>query len=460
MSGNGNDGRYDLIIIGGGPAGYLAAERAAGAGQTVLLAEEEHLGGVCLNWGCIPTKTLLHSAKVYHAAAHAERFGVTVRDVRYDLAGIMAWKREVVQTQRGGVEKLMKRGGVTVVSGRARLAGRDAVSVEGRTYRGRNVLIAAGSAPVRLPIPGADGPTVHTSREILDLERLPSGVAVIGGGVIGLEFASYFSLLGIPVTVIEMLPEILPSFDRDIGALLRRAMPDVTFLTGSKVESVAGGAVSVAGGGAGENGANSTVRVEADLVLMAAGRRPNVTDLGLQEAGIDFDAGGVRVDERMRTNVPGILAAGDVTGRSLLAHSAYRMAEVAVSTVTGGTDRMRYDAIPWVVYSEPEVAGVGLTEAQAAARGRPVESVKVPLRINGRYMAEHGDEPGICKVMVDRETGVLAGMAMVGGHCSEIIYGAAAMLESELRVRDIREIVFPHPTVSEVIRDAVWRLRV
>ena len=449
---------FDVIIIGGGPAGYLAAERVGAKGLSVLLLEKDHLGGVCLNRGCIPTKTLLHSAKLYHSIKNAERYGVSAQDIRYDLSRAMAWKQRVIETLRRGVESQMKRHHVTVMQSVGTFKDRNTVVADGVDYRGRSLVIASGSSSVRLPIKGAEDHRVLTSAQALEIESLPRRMVIIGGGVIGCEFASYFSMVGAEVTVIELLPEIIPNLDPDIGALLREAMPEVSFHVGSRVEEITGGSASKEGLTVTFSNEEGRDSLDADAVLMAVGRAPNTGELGLDAIGLDFNRSGITVNETMQTNVPGVFAVGDVNGRSLLAHSAYRMAEVAARTICGQSDQMRYHAVPWVVYTHPEVAGVGLTEREAARQGRRIEVRTLALRINGRFFAEHGNDPGICKVIADADTGVLLGVQIVGTPGSEIIHGAAAMIEAELRVRDIREIVFPHPTVSEVIKDALWAM--
>jgi len=443
---------YDLIVLGGGPAGYLAAERAGAQGKSVLLVEEEQLGGVCLNWGCVPTKSLLHSAKLYSAAKSGAPFGVAADEVRFDLTAAMKWKEEVVVTLRSTVERLMKRHRVTVVQGRGSLRDSRTVHVGGSLYRGRNLLIATGSEPAELPVPIEDGAPVVESRELLDMAELPERPIIVGGGVIGMEFASFFHMLGLPVTVVEMMPEIVPNLDADIGSQLRRSLSGVDFHLASRVEAVTGKGIRLTG----EKGERE---IGGDAILVSVGRRPRTRDIGLAEANIDHDRSGVRVDERMQTSVPGVFAAGDVTGRSLLAHSAYRMAEVAVNTICGRPDRMRYGAVPWVLYSHPEAAGVGLSERAAGEQNVPVTTAKLPLKANGRFLAENGKAPGFCKVLADPATERLLGVQMLGEGCSELIFGAAAMIEAELRIRDIKEIIFPHPTVSEAVRDAMWGLK-
>jgi dihydrolipoamide dehydrogenase len=442
---------YDILIIGSGPGGYVAAERAGARGKSVLLAEKEHLGGVCLNDGCIPTKTLLHSAKIFYQSHHSEQFGVIGSGVRYDFVQAMKWKEQVVSNSRKGVEYLMKRCGATVLYGEAKLLDPNTIDVNGTKYHGVQVIIATGSSPSIPSIQGIDHPSVMTSKEMLGMDTLPKSVVIIGGGTIGVEFASYFRMIGVPVTVIEMMGELLPNFDPDIGSLLRKNLSDVTFHLSSKVQSVDSDGVHFMKG-------EESLVVPADRVLLAAGRTPNTGDIGLDALHIQYDKNGIHVDEGMRTNIPNVYAIGDVTGKSILAHSAFRMGEVAVHRICGEEDRMRYDAVPWVVYTSPEVAGVGLSETEAKSQGRSIKAASVPMRANGRFFAEHGNEKGICKVIADKETDVICGVFMVGGVCSEIIFGAAAMIDKKLRIDEIKKIIFPHPTVSEMIKDTIWEM--
>ncbi len=460
-----------VLIIGGGPAGYLAAERAGArlqAGEAaeggVVLVEQDEIGGVCLNAGCVPTKTLLHSAKLYEQARHSERFGVTAGEVRYDLGAAMAWKQNVIDTLKKGVRASLKKHGVTIVPGHAELIDRSTVQVGDERYTAEKIIIATGSSSARPPIPGLDAAV--TSTELLQISEVPERLAIIGGGYIGMEFASYFSRIGTEVHVIEMMDEIIPFTDGELSKTLRTSMKGVTFHLDCKVERVDGGTVhfTSAGSANGAGAAESAASVEADLVLVAIGRRPNLDGIGLDAAGVEYDRSGIRVDDHMRTNLPGVYAAGDVTGRSLLAHSAYRMAEVAVNHVfggrpgAGGDDHMRYHAIPWVVFTTPEVAGCGMTEEQARTAGLDPVTAKLTMKASGRYLAEHPTERGFVKVVVNRSDRRLLGVHMIGSGCSEQIFGAAMAVEAELRVEDIREIVFPHPTSSEVFRDAMWEI--
>ncbi len=458
---------YDTIILGGGPAGYLAAERLAHRGLGVLLIERGHLGGTCLNWGCVPTKTLLHGAKQLVHAKEAAAVGLRTGELSLDWPTLQTWKQSVVEGLRGGLKSEMKRLRIEVAAGEGELLAPGRVRVrpaDGSApvdHEARSVLIATGSTPVMPPIPGAgDNPRVVDSTGLLALSDVPKRLTVIGGGVIGVEFASLFSALGTQVTVVEMLDEIVPFMDREQAPLLRRALKGVTFRLGCRVERIEGGSTFFA------TAPGEVESVEADCVLMAVGRRPATTGWGAEAAGLDATPKGVAVDNRQRTNLPGVWAAGDVTGRSLLAHTAYRMAEVAVADIAASlagaepsTDRMRYHAIPWVVYSLPEAAGVGRTEQDCIAAGHQVRTATVPMKRSGRFIAEHGFKaPGAVKLVAEAGTGRILGLHAVGAYASEWIWGGAVLIEQELRVRDVRELVLPHPTVCELVRDAAWAL--
>lgn len=443
--------QYDLIVIGSGPGGYIAAQRAGTLGKKVLLIEKEHYGGVCTNKGCIPTKSLLGSAKTYEHAKNGSLFGVDAKDIAFNLKSAMAHKQDTVETLRGGIEFLMKSAKVETVFGEAKALDAHRVEVNGTIHECSYLIIATGSSAFVPPIPGSDLPHVLTSDDILEIESLPSELVVIGGGVIGVEFASFFSMVGVKVTVIEMLDEILPMADAEFGKLARRAMKDVTFNLGCKVEKITENSVVYT------DAKGERKELTAEKILMSVGRRPNIA--GLEALGLKIEKGAVVVDEQMRTSLPTVYAIGDVNGKSLLAHSASRMADVAVSTIFGKGMKMRYDAIPWVVYSNPEIAGCGLTEAQAKERGYEVLVHTAQGRQSGRFLAEQGKRaPGMIKVVADKESGVILGVHLLGPYSSEIIWGVAAILEAELRIQDVKEIVFPHPSVSELLKDAVFAL--
>jgi dihydrolipoamide dehydrogenase len=443
--------QYDLIIVGSGPGGYIAAERAGEHGMSVLLVERGELGGVCTNSGCIPTKSLLNSAKQYAHAREGAQFGVETSGVTFNLGTAMKWKQETIKTLRSGIAFLMKKSKVEIIQGEAQFTGERMIRVNGEDFEGTNLIIATGSSPVIPPIPGADKPNVLTSKQILEIEQIPKSLVIVGGGVIGVEFASMFSAIGSEVTVIEAVDEILPLADRDIAKLMRKTMKQISFKTGSTVTEILDDAVVYT------DKKGETQRIAADLVLMSVGRKPNTA--GCREIGIDVGRSGIKVDEYMRTNIPRVYAIGDVNGRSQLAHSASRMAEVAVSHIIGTPEIMRYHAVPWAVYSQPEAAGCGLTEQEAEAQGIKFKSASMQMRSNGRFLAEHGKRAsGLCKVIAEEDTGVIIGIHLLGAVSSEMIFGAAAFIEAELRVQDVREIIFPHPSVSEVIKEICTQL--
>ena len=445
---------FDVIVIGAGPAGYIAAERVGQAGRTALLIErEEHLGGVCLNWGCIPTKTLLASAKVYYQATHGEAYGVHVEQASFQLEKAMARKSQVQNQLRQGIRGLMKKYGVEVVQGEAKIVAKDAVVVGDTTYRASNILVCTGSRPARPPIPGIDLPHVVDSNGFLELTELPARLVVIGGGVIGVEFACFAASVGVDVQVIEMAPEITPGIDTDVAKTLRQELSKkgVNFSLGARVSEITADGVRYV------DAKGEQAQAAADCVLVCTGRVPNTEHLGLEACGVAVERGGIVIDSQCRTNVPGIYAAGDCTGKVMLAHVGSRQAEVAVNTMLGRRDTMRYQAIPAVIYTSPEVAAVGMTEAEAKRLGIPVDSAKMPLQANGRFLAEF-EGRGLCKVVVHRDTRQVLGVHLIGASCSEIIHGAATMVETETRVQELAEIIFPHPTVSEVVRDTVFQL--
>lgn len=445
---------YDLIVIGGGPGGYEAAAHAARMGKRVALIEERRLGGVCLHEGCIPTKVFLRTSKFLADCRRAARYGVRLSEARLDMAALQERKARIVATLARGVENLLERSGVTVIRGRGRLAGRNRVRVNGATEEARNILLAMGSRPALPPIPGIDSSRVLNSTTVLELAEAPRRLAVIGAGYIGMEFASFFAEAGTEVTVFDILPEISAAPDRDVARRLAEsaARAGVRFELGSRICRIEGSTVHYRD----KDGAQKTLA--ADYVLNATGRVPVVEDAGLEEAGIDFDARGIRTSELGKTNVPGVWACGDVTGRMLLAHAATREGIVAVNNMFGIKDRIRYEAIPAVIYTHPEVASVGPTEEQLREQG--IEYVKsvVPMGIAGRFLIENEGGSGFVKVLAGARYGNLLAVHALGDGASEFIFGAACMIETEMRAGDLREIVFPHPTISEALKEAIVRV--
>lgn len=452
---------FDLIVLGGGPAGYLGAERAAHAGLKTCVIEKRALGGVCLNEGCIPSKALLNSAKIYEHAKEGAKYGVTAEGVKLDQKAVVTRRGKVVRMLVSGVGAKMKAAGVTVVKEEGTIAGREngefKILAGGKAYTATKLLIATGSSALVPPIPGVReniGDFVLTNREVLELPEVPKNFVIIGGGVIGLEMAAYYCVAGANVTVVEMLDHIAGPTDREISTMLQKeyAKKGVDFKLNTKVVAVEPGKVVCEADG-------KKIEIPADKVLLSIGRRANTANIGLETIGVELNRGVIVVDENCRTNVEGVYAAGDCIGGIMLAHTAYREAEVAVNTMLGKKDKMRYHANPSVIYTHPEVASCGMTEEEAKQKGIDVEINKLSMRYAGRFVAENEGEDGICKILVNKKHRNVVGVHMLGNSSSEAIWGAAAIIESEMRVKDVKEIIFPHPTVSEIIREVIWEFK-
>ncbi|SHI66865.1 dihydrolipoyl dehydrogenase [Bacteroides stercorirosoris] len=451
--------KYQVAIIGGGPAGYTAAEAAGKAGLSVVLFEKQSLGGVCLNEGCIPTKTLLYSAKTYDAARHASKYAVSVTEVSFDLPKIIARKQKVVRKLVLGVKGKLTAHGVNIVQGEAAIIDKNTVQCGGETYECENLILCTGSETFIPPIPGTDSVPFWTHRDALDNKELPASLAIIGGGVIGIEFASFFSSLGVQVTVIEMLDEILGGMDKELSALLRAeyAKRGIKFMLSTKVVSIA-----EASSGEGQpqvqinyENAEGTGAVLADKLLMSVGRRPVTKGFGLENLDLrKMERGNICVNERMQASVPGVYVCGDLTGFSLLAHTAVREAEVAVHTILGKEDAMSYRAIPGVVYTNPEIAGVGQTEEALQIKGIHYRVVKLPMAYSGRFVAENEGVNGVCKLLISDDETIL-GAHVLGNPASEIITLAGMAIELKLTTTEWKKIIFPHPTVSEIFKEAL-----
>ncbi len=452
---------YDLIVLGGGPAGYNAAEKAAHAGLKTLVIEGRALGGVCLNEGCVPTKTLLYSAKIYDYAKHSAEYGVNFTGATIDHAKVVERKGRVVNMLVGGIGATLKKAGVDVVMEKGEILGRGAegftVKAGDKEYKGKQLLICTGSTAAVPPIPGlreavASG-FAMTNREILDMTKIPEKLVVIGGGVIGLEMASYFNSVGSKVTVIEMLDHIAGPTDREISNILQKnyKKKGIEFLLSAKVTSVGTNCVNYEMDG-------KQLSAPADCVLVSIGRRAMTEGIGLENIGVLTNRGAIVTDETGRTNISGVWAAGDVNGKSMLAHTAYREGEVCVNNMLGKKDMVHYNSIPSVIYTNPEVASVGETTETIKEKGLDAKVQSFTLKYSGRYIAENEGGDGIVKIIIGNEHRNILGVHMIGNYASEIIYGAAMMVEKQMRVENVQKMVFPHPTVCEVIREGLFQM--
>lgn len=452
---------YDIIIIGAGPGGYEVAVEAAHAGKTVLVIEKQALGGTCLNEGCIPTKCLCHSAEVLDEVREAAVLGINAGDVTFDINAAMTRKDAVLDGLRAGIAGLMKMPGITFVEGEAKFVPGDAHKVvvtpltgetEGAVYEGKTVFIAVGSVTKFLPIPGNHSNRVVTSKEMLQLDHVPERLVIIGGGVIGLEFAGIYNSFGSQVTVVEYCKEILPAFDRDLAKRLRTSLKKkgITFEVGAAVTEVRDGETE------------STVvyeqkgkvkEVPADVVLMAVGRGANVAALNLEEAGIEFTPRGIVVDENMQTNVPGVYAVGDVNGLCQLAHAATFQSYRALNHVLGHGDKIDLNIIPAAVFTTPEAAMVGLTEEACEAKGIQYKALKSMYRANGRALSMAAEE-GLVKILVataSEAEGAILGAHILGAHASDMIHEIAVLMNKDARIADLADMVHAHPSLSEII---------
>jgi len=449
---------YDLVVIGSGPGGYIAAIRAAQLGMRVASVEKDKtLGGTCLNIGCIPSKALLESSEHYFALKHLlPAHGIVVGDVTLDLAKMLARKDTVVRTLTRGVEGLYKKHKITWVRGTARIAAADRVEVSGtesQTLTTQRILVATGSAPIELPMARFDGVRIISSTEALSLPAVPARMIVIGGGAIGLEMGSVWSRLGTEVLVVEMLDRLLPGMDTKMAKLLQRSLEKqgLRFKLGTTLKgaTVANDGVDVTlAAGDGES------RERCDVVLVAVGRRPYTEGLGLAEAGVRLDERGrVIVDQRFATNVPGIFAIGDVIPGLMLAHKAEEEGVAAVELMAGGAGHVSYDAIPNVVYTNPEFASVGFSEEECARRGLAVRIGSFPYSANGRARGM-GETDGAVKVIADATTDRVLGIHIVGPHASDVIAEAALAMEFSASAEDIGRAVHAHPTLAEALKEA------
>lgn len=447
--------KYDVAIIGGGPAGYTAAERAAAGGLSTILFEKNALGGVCLNEGCVPTKTLLYSAKVYDTIKHASKYAVSAENATFDFPKIIARKNKVVKKLTAGIRMKMNEHGVVVVVGEAEIKGRAAdgtltIASGEETYEAANLLICTGSESVIPPIPGLAETEYWTSREALLSKERPASLVIIGGGVIGMEFASFFNSMGTEVHVVEMLDKILGPMDCELSAMLQAeyAKRGVKFYLGHKVTAVHEGEVTVEKEG-------ETFTIQGEKVLLSVGRRPVTKGFGLETIAPEPFRNGIKVNEFMQTSIPNVYACGDITAFSLLAHTAVSEAEVAVKHILGKAGAgMSYKAIPGIVYTNPEIAAVGKTEEELQAEGIPYTVKKIPMAFSGRFVAENEQGNGVCKLILAEDETII-GAHLLGNPASELIVIAGIAIEKGMKADELKAICFPHPTVGEIIKEGL-----
>lgn len=444
--------KYQVAIIGGGPAGYTAAEAAGKAGLSVVLFEKNSLGGVCLNEGCIPTKTLLYSAKVYDYTRHASKYAVGVSESSFDLAKIVSRKAKVVRKLVLGIKAKLAAHQVHIVNGEAYIEDSHTVRCGEDIYECEHLILCTGSQTVIPPIPGIDKVPYWTHREALDNKELPCSLAIVGGGVIGMEFASFFSSLGVQVTVVEMLDEVLKGIDGEIASALRAeyAKKGIKFLLKTKVTGLSQDESGICVHYQNEEGEGS---VCADRLLMSVGRRPVTEGFGLENLKLEqTERRCIRVDSHLQSSVPGVYVCGDLNGVSLLAHTAVKEAEIAVKHILGEAEAMSYRAIPGVVYTNPEVASVGKTEEDLQAEGISYKVVKLPMAYSGRFVAENEGVNGTLKVLVG-DNDIVLGVHILGNPASELIVLGGMMVEEQRTLSYFKRFVFPHPTVGEIFRE-------
>lgn len=443
---------YDIAVIGGGPGGYVAAIKAAREGKKVCLVEKANLGGVCLNEGCIPTKTLLKTANMLDEIRHAAEFGIVGLDVAkagVDMNALQARRKKVISTLVGGVKGLVRGNKITLVEAEAKFVDAHTVEAGGKKVTAEYFIIATGSDVLTPPFIALEGKNnLLTSREALTIEKVPASIAIIGGGVIGIEFASLLNKLGSNVSVIELLPDIMPMVDPEVSGMAKKRLEKagIKFYMQAKVSKVKDNAVIFEQGGKEQS-------VKADAVLMAVGRVPHTAGLNAEGIGIEFDRMAIKTDDFLRTNIPNIYCIGDVNGKVMLAHVASHEGMVAVMNILGHKAKMDYNRIPSCIYLDPEIACIGLTEAQAKATGKAVKIGKFNMAGNGKSLVE-GDTDGLVKVILDAEFGEILGLHMYGKHATDMIAEMSVAMTLEATADEIIESIHPHPTVSEAIPEA------
>jgi dihydrolipoamide dehydrogenase len=455
------DTNFDVIVVGAGPGGYVTAIRAAQLKLKVAIIEKTHLGGICLNWGCIPTKALLRTAEIYHYMKHPEAYGLSAKDVSFDLAKVVARSRGVSKQLNRGVGHLLKKNKVTVVDGAAKLTGPGKLTVtkDGQAvgdFSAKHIILATGARPRALPGIEPDGELIWTYFEAMVPKVMPKSLLVIGSGAIGIEFASFYRTLGAEVTVVEILPRILPVEDEEIAKLARKQLEKqgMTIVTGAKVTGIKKAAASVTA--TIEDAKGKVSQLTVDRVISAVGVQGNVEDLGLETTKVKTDRGTIVTDDFSRTHEPGIYAIGDVAGPPMLAHKAEHEGVVCIEKIAGFGDPHPIDPlkIPGCTYCHPQIASVGLTEAKAKAAGHQVKVGRFPFMGNGKAIAL-GETDGLVKTVFDAGTGQLLGAHMVGAEVTELIQGYTIAMGLETTEAELIHTVFPHPTLSEMMHESV-----
>ena len=445
---------YDIAIIGGGPGGYVAAIRAAQLRLSVAIVEQEEIGGLCLNWGCIPSKALLRNAEILSLVHRADEFGIHFDNLTVDYGKAVDRSRQVVKRLVGGLKSLMKRYGIDLIEGCASLPGPGRISVNGaQEIEAANIIVATGARNKAIPSLPVDGERIITTREALALREVPERVAIVGGGAAGVEFAHLWSTYGSRISIIEALPRLLPNEDPEISQVLENSFrkQGIDIMTGARVQ-----ASEFTNGVATLTVAtdDSTSEVHCDKALVAVGLEANVTGTGLDALGIEMRNGFILVDDVMRTNLPNVYAVGDVTGAPLLAHTAFAQGHVAAETIAGlPTTRIVPENIPRATYCQPQVASVGLTEAQARERGMEIKVGKFPFMASGKALG-HGDREGFIKVVAGAEYGEILGAHMIGPDVTELLGEVSVAQALDATIEDIGLAVHPHPTLSEALKEA------
>lgn len=447
---------YDVAIIGGGPAGSNAAEYASVNGLSAILFEKNSVGGVCLNEGCVPTKTLLYSAKIYDKVRDGRKYAVSTSDVEIDLGKLIARKNKILKKFAAGIKQGFKEKNVELVEEKAIIKGKDSegnyiVEAGENTYTCKKLLIGTGSETVIPPIKGINEIEYWTSREALNNKEIPQSLTIIGGGVIGMEFVSFFSSLGTKVTVVEMLPKILGETDEELSEMLLEDFKKkgVTFHLSTKVTEVSANKVFA------ETESGEKLEIETEKIMLSVGRKPILDGFGLETLHLEKFRNGIQVNEHMQTSDPNVYACGDITGFSLLAHTASREGQVAINHILGKEDKMHYSAIPSVVYTDPEIAGIGKTEKQLDEEGIAYSVKRIPMAFSGRFVIENEMKNGLCKLIVNDKDEIIGGH-ILGNPASEIIVNIGIAIEQKMTVEQFRRIVFPHPTVGEIIHHTVF----